>query len=119
MQLRVASILSPVLPAGSSILLGLSGGVDSVVLLHLLHQLAPIHSWRLRALHVHHGISPHADEWAVFCTDLCARYGIPLQVEHVDIAPLRDGRLLRVAQQRPGFILKTARLEIRAVGESR
>ena len=87
---RVADALSPVLPAGSSILLGLSGGVDSVVLLHLLHQLAPRYSWRLSALHVHHGISPHADKWAMFCTDLCACYAIPFQVAHVDIAPLRE-----------------------------
>lgn len=87
---RVADALSPVLPAGSTLLLGLSGGVDSVVLLHLLHQLAPRYSWRLSALHVHHGISPHADTWAAFCADLCARYAIPFQVEQVDIAPLRE-----------------------------
>jgi tRNA(Ile)-lysidine synthase len=87
---RVADALSPVLPAGSTILLGLSGGVDSVVLLHLLHQLAPQYSWRLSALHVHHGISSHADTWAAFCADLCARYEIPFQLEQVDIAPLRE-----------------------------
>jgi len=87
---RVADALSSVLPAGSSILLGLSGGVDSVVLLHLLQQLAPRYSWRLSALHVHHGISPHADEWATFCTNLCTRHEIPFQLVHVDIAPLRE-----------------------------
>ncbi len=87
---RVANAIAPILPAGSSILLGLSGGVDSVVLLHLLHQLAPRYSWRLSALHVHHGISPHADTWATFCADLCIRLGIPFNVEHVDIAPLRE-----------------------------
>ncbi|MBI1175276.1 MAG: tRNA lysidine(34) synthetase TilS [Sideroxydans sp.] len=86
---RVADALVPVVPAGSSILLGLSGGVDSVVLLHLLLQLAPRHSWQLSALHVHHGISMQADAWAAFCRELCARHGIPLQVEHVDIAPVR------------------------------
>ena len=60
-----------------------------MVLLHLLHQLAPRFSWRLSALHVHHGISPNADAWADFCAGLCAQYAIPLHTEHVDIAPLR------------------------------
>ncbi|MBI4938284.1 MAG: tRNA lysidine(34) synthetase TilS [Nitrosomonadales bacterium] len=89
LQLRIAGALSPVVPAGSSILLGLSGGVDSVVLLHLLHRISSSLSWRLRALHVHHGISPNADAWAEFCACLCARYGVPVQIERVDIAPLR------------------------------
>jgi len=86
---RVASQLAPLVPAHSCILVGLSGGVDSVVLLHLLHQLAPRFSWQLSALHVHHGISPNADAWADFCAGLCAGYTIPLHVERVDIAPLR------------------------------
>lgn len=86
---RVAAQIAPLLPAHSSILIGLSGGVDSVVLLHLLHELSSRFSWQLSALHVHHGISRNADEWAGFCADLCARYPIPLHIEHVDIAPLR------------------------------
>jgi tRNA(Ile)-lysidine synthase len=85
----VAAQIAPLLPARSAILIGLSGGVDSVVLLHLLHELAPRFSWRLSALHVHHGISPNAGTWADFCADLCARYMIHLHVEYVDIAPLR------------------------------
>lgn len=86
---RAAARLEPLLPAGSRVLVGLSGGADSVVLLHLLHMAAPRHSWKLSALHVHHGISRNADAWADFCAGLCARYGIPLHIEHVDIAPLR------------------------------
>lgn len=85
----VAARLAPLLPPRSAILIGLSGGMDSVVLIHLLHRLAPRFSWRLSALHVHHGISPNADAWAVFCTGLCANLDISLEIEHVDIAPLR------------------------------
>lgn len=60
-----------------------------MVLLHLLHQLAPRFSWQLTALHVHHGISPKADAWADFCSELCARHHLSLHIEHVDITPLR------------------------------
>ena len=86
---RVAERAVPLLPSGSFILIGLSGGVDSVVLLHLLYLLAPRFSWQLSALHVHHGISPNADVWAEFCAGLCAQLNVPLHIEKVDIAPLR------------------------------
>ena len=69
------------------------------MLLHLLAQLSQRFSWRLSALHVHHGISPHADSWAAFCVELCAKYAIPLQVERVDIAPLRAMGIEAAARQ--------------------
>ena len=86
---RVAAFLAPRIPRGGTLLVGLSGGVDSVVLLHILAGLAPRHGWKLSALHVHHGISPQADAWAAFCTALCAGLDIPLKIEKVDITPLR------------------------------
>lgn len=87
---RVAAQIAPLLPAHSTILVGLSGGVDSVVLLHLLDKLSARFSWQISALHVHHGISPNADRWSDFCADLCASLRIFLHIEHVDIAPLRE-----------------------------
>lgn len=96
---RVAALMAPILPAHSSILIGLSGGVDSVVLLHVLHKLAARFSWQLSALHVHHGISPNADAWADFCAGLCARHYISLHVERVDIAPLRAHGVEAAARQ--------------------
>ena len=65
----------------------LSGGMDSVVLLHALQQLLADGKGmpRFSALHVHHGISSHADEWAAFCSDFCDALGIPLQVVRVDV----------------------------------
>ena len=87
---HLSARLNSVIPEGSSICVGLSGGMDSVVLLHLLSQLASRHGWRLSALHVHHGISPNADGWADFCAALCARQAIPLHIERVDISPLRQ-----------------------------
>src|SRR6185503_4682303 len=67
---------------GKRFLAGLSGGVDSVVLVHALVQegLQP------RAVHVHHGLSPNADKWARFCRRLCKRLGVPLTVRRVRVA---------------------------------
>lgn len=96
---RVADALTSTVPRGSSISVGLSGGVDSVVLLHLLAQLSPRFSWHVSALHVHHGISSHADSWAAFCAELCVSYAIPLQVERVDISPLRAMGIEAAARQ--------------------
>ena len=86
---RVEAQVAPLVPAHSSVLVGLSGGVDSVVLLHLLHRLAVRYAWQLSALHVHHGISRNADTWAEFCAGLCERLRLPFHLERVDIAPLR------------------------------
>lgn len=74
--------------------------MDSVVLLHLLHSLAPRFEWRLSALHVHHGISPNADHWSRFCADLCAQNDIPLHIEHVDVAPLRNEHGIEAAARK-------------------
>jgi tRNA(Ile)-lysidine synthase len=63
----------------------LSGGVDSVVLLHLLYQLQKKYHFTLKASHVHHGLSKNADKWVKFCETLCAKLSIPLDVNFVKL----------------------------------
>lgn len=71
---------------GRHLVLALSGGADSVVLLDILAQLrAPLH-FRLSALHVNHQISPNAAQWAEFCAGLCAGRDIPFQAVKVEVA---------------------------------
>lgn len=75
----VASCIERHVLPGQRVVVGLSGGTDSVVLLHaLLRQMnvAP-RAFALSAVHVHHGISPHADQWDAFCRDYCERLGVP------------------------------------------
>ncbi|MCU1722301.1 tRNA lysidine(34) synthetase TilS [Pseudomonas sp. 5P_5.1_Bac1] len=65
---------------------GLSGGLDSSVLLHLLAELKRRHDLPvLRALHVHHGLQVAADAWPAHCQQLCDSLGIELQVCHVQV----------------------------------
>ncbi len=68
-----------------SLTIALSGGVDSMVLLDILGgQKVPL-SLDLRALHVHHGLSSHADSWADFCRQQCAQRDIPCHIEKVQV----------------------------------
>jgi len=81
---------------GQRLCVGLSGGLDSVVLLHLMQRLRAEVDFTLSAVHVHHGLSPQADAWAAFCADLCADWAIPLAVVRVAI-DRRDPRGLEAA----------------------
>ncbi len=65
--------------------LAFSGGVDSVVLLHLLYQLQKKHNFILKASHVHHGLSKNADKWVIFCEKLCRKLSVSLDVHHIKL----------------------------------
>lgn len=71
---------------GQHLVLGLSGGVDSVVLLDLLVQLQTPLQFRLSAIHVNHQLSPHAADWAAFCASLCQTRCVQLEIVPVTVA---------------------------------
>jgi tRNA(Ile)-lysidine synthase len=71
---------------GKRVALALSGGVDSVVLLHLLKDHPGI-----SAVHVHHGLSPNADRWTKFCKRLCKAWNVPLAVSRVKVRRTAKG----------------------------
>ena len=69
---------------GDGVLVGLSGGPDSVFLLYALHTLQARMGFTLRAVHVHHGIrGAEADRDEAFSEKLCAKLDIPFQAVHV------------------------------------
>ncbi len=71
------------------LLVGLSGGRDSVALLHLL----VARGCRLFACHVHHGIrGDAADADAAFCRELCEGLGLPLEMVELDVPALAAQR---------------------------
>jgi tRNA(Ile)-lysidine synthase len=55
----------------------------------------------VRAIHVHHGLSPNADAWAAFCRKLCKRWGVPLRVFRVKVA--RQGHGLEAAARKSRY----------------
>jgi tRNA(Ile)-lysidine synthase len=65
--------------------IALSGGLDSVVLLHALAELRPqLGPMELQAVHIHHGLSHYAAQWAEHCQQMCQRLSVPCQVIEVD-----------------------------------
>ena len=74
------------LASGDRILVGLSGGADSVCLLAVLHRLAEQLSAELGAFHVNHGIrGAEADRDEAFSAELCHRFGIPFFAVKEDV----------------------------------
>lgn len=67
-------------PTVGGLVVALSGGPDSLTLLLAAAQIAPVAGYRLRALHVHHGLHPDADAWAAQAMAQAAAVGVPCAV---------------------------------------
>ena len=78
---------------GKHVLVALSGGADSVALLHLLDRNRTAYDLHLTAAHLHHGIRGcDADDDAALCRNLCAGLGIRLIEGRVDVPQLARER---------------------------
>ncbi|EIC13398.1 tRNA lysidine(34) synthetase TilS [Kingella kingae] len=98
---------------GKHVCVALSGGVDSVVLLHLFAQAqSSLQLTSLSALHIHHGLNAQADQWQAFCADYASSLHIPFTAQSVRIqtnglgieAAARQARYQIFAQQNADFI---------------
>lgn len=64
----------------------LSGGVDSVVLLHVMHLLKQeIPTLKVSAIYVNHGLSQYAQDWQQFCQTVCTKLNVPFNAAAVHI----------------------------------
>ena len=71
---------------GDAVLAGVSGGADSMALLHILCSLRETMHLRVYAAHVHHGLrGPEADGDEAYVREMCARWGVELFVRRADI----------------------------------
>lgn len=109
-----------------ALVIGLSGGVDSVVLLHALTQLSSRTEPTLPQIHavyINHGLSPNAHDWQKFCLSLGKSFGINCEAIKVSVkagpresleAQARTARydaLLAYAKQWQGALLTAHHLD--------
>jgi tRNA(Ile)-lysidine synthase len=84
-------------PPGARLLVGVSGGSDSVALTRLLLDLAPHGGFSVVSLaHLNHQLRPTAARDEHFCRELAARLGLPIAVEAVDVAAYAASQRLSV-----------------------
>jgi tRNA(Ile)-lysidine synthase len=88
--------------AGRSVVSALSGGADSVALLHALVAVGAERGMRVIAAHLDHRLRAESAADARFCHELCARLGVPLRTGEADVAgrAARDGGGIEQAARR-------------------
>ena len=75
------------LPTGSSVLCAVSGGADSMCLLHWLNELREVYDFSLFAAHYEHGLRGEESlRDAEFTKNACTDIGIPCTVGNGDVA---------------------------------
>ncbi|WP_020620857.1 tRNA lysidine(34) synthetase TilS [Paenibacillus daejeonensis] len=90
--------------AGERILVAVSGGPDSVALLHILSQLAERERFLLTAAHIHHGLRQASDQEAEAVQQLCQSLSIACEYERLDVP---------AHKQRSGLSTQLAARELR------
>ncbi|MDH7576678.1 MAG: tRNA lysidine(34) synthetase TilS [Bacillota bacterium] len=101
------------LPPGMAVVVGVSGGADSIALLHVLRALAPGYGLRLHVAHLNHLLRPDARKEAAFVQKLARNWGIPVTVGYYRVARLAALRKLGIEeaarQARYRFLFHVAR----------
>ena len=98
---RVAAAISRyrMFQAGEHVGVAVSGGADSVCLLHVLRELAPRWDLRLSVLHLNHRLrGEESRRDAGFVVDLAAQLGLPASIREVDVAA-SPGNLEQAARE--------------------
>jgi len=86
------------LKQGDTVLVALSGGPDSVALLHLLNGLRDKYNLKLAAAHLDHAIRTNSARDREFCRDLCRGLKIKFYSRRVDIGKLAKNKKANVEE---------------------
>ena len=87
MKFSLDNLIKELIPIQNykTLVLALSGGLDSMVLLHALSELVKNERIpaKIRAVHVNHRLHKDSDNWEIFCIERCAALNVPIKVERL------------------------------------
>lgn len=96
-----------VLKAGTLVLVGVSGGADSVCLLHVLYSLGKLNGFSVAAVHVNHMLrAEESMQDEKYVKDICEQWGIPLKIYRKDVKSYSKEK--RCSVEEAGRILRYA-----------
>lgn len=121
LRASVAECLRHYLPSGlaQNLVVGFSGGRDSVALLHALAALQSEFGYQLAACHVNHQLSPYAAEWQLFCQRYCDGHAIQLEVVSVDVPRATADGLEAAAREKRYAAFSDLRADWLVLGQHR
>ena len=111
MMEALATALAEHAPHAMRIAVALSGGRDSMALLDVAALWSTKRGTLLSAIHVHHGLSPNADDWAQFCAKACAERDIAFTVRRVHVETCARASLEATARRMRYAALRDAAIE--------
>lgn len=90
---------------GDVVIAGVSGGPDSMAMLHVLKELSGELDFTLRTVHVHHGIrGTEADRDLELVRNICAQWKIPCQVYRYDVPLL--AKVWKTGEEETGRLVR-------------
>ena len=108
-KIRTFSARHGMFGRGMKIVVGVSGGADSVGLLQVLRQIAPEHDLRLHVVHLNHMLRPEAADDAAFVRQLARRFGLPVTIGCARVDTI--ARRLRTGIEEAGRLARYRLLE--------
>ncbi|HLI27907.1 MAG TPA: tRNA lysidine(34) synthetase TilS [Chloroflexota bacterium] len=96
LRASLAALRAAGLGSGARVLVGLSGGQDSLALTHALWRLRAEHGWALHPVYVDHGLRAAGAAESAHLAALCADWGLPLVTLHLDVPAYRRQHRLNV-----------------------
>ena len=73
-----------------SVVIGVSGGPDSICLLHILNELKQELNFKIYVAHINHMIRKEADEETEYVKDFCKNLGIECYIKRIDVIKIAN-----------------------------